>query len=532
MWIARNFDFAQYLSFTIQFHHLSFPLETDEVVSVAGFARSPKLIVCLRNSGSELDLLRDFSIAPDFDNSAGTTFHHHDPPVGQRLTGMHFDLVRRLIFPNCLFFGCDFESAIDKAKEEIAIWRFPAILRIFAFIFPGDLPFRRDHADFISAIIATKKRVLSLACNNRSKQQGKGLEERFHGFILQKPGRASTPNMSSASPNACSTSYLVEDWPMLRRMLDSMVNGQRGFGLKFLSLYFWPTKVATIRQDRLDSRFASLRWLVLFVLLVTLSWPARGAGGIIYYNRITSVNSPATVRRVGGDGTGDQALALNLPSPVYPTISRDGRHFLVTSPDPGRPFKISNNVFIGDLFTGALGRATSYEDEVVLDGALFARDLGELAGKPNVSSYKVNFPYHKAFSPDGSRVVVMNLFKSGSVTGGTPFNPGDSTISSGRFPVVDVYRVADALPDGPYVFLAAQERDGFNQGGDGVDWHPALNEVVAAVAADIPATGPGGRTSMEGTVLAVFSSTGISPFIRKLTSPVGREPTVFLISPP
>jgi len=289
-------------------------------------------------------------------------------------------------------------------------------------------------------------------------------------------------------------------------------------------------KIVAARQNTVHRIPNLARSLFLFVAMVALIGPTFGANGLIYYNRITSLNAPATLRRVGGDGTGDQALPVNLPSPIYPTISRDGRFLLVTSPDPGRPFKISNNVFIADLFTGALGRTTSYEDEVVLDGALFARDLLELAGKPNVSSYKVNFPYHKAFSPDGSRVVVMNLFKSGSVSGGTPFDPGASTISSGRFPVVDVYRVADALPDGPYIFLAAQERDGFNQGGDGIDWHPALNEVVAAVASDIPATGTSGRTSMEGTVLAVFATTGISPFLRKLTSPVGQADSFFDVS--
>lgn len=253
-----------------------------------------------------------------------------------------------------------------------------------------------------------------------------------------------------------------------------------------------------------------------------LAWTAQGANGVVYYNRITTLNTPATIRRVDGDGTGDQALAVNLPSPIYPTISRNGRFLLMTSTDPGRPFKISNNVYIGDLLTGALGRATSYQDEYVQGGIRFTNDLSQLFGSTTVSSYKVNFPYHKALSPDGTRVVVMNLFKSGSVMLGMTLNGEDVVASSGRFPIVDVYNLADALPTGPYVFLSPQERDGFNQGGDSVDWHPTLNEVVATVSSDIPTAGNAGITSMEGTVLAVFSTTSISPFIRKLTNPVGQ----------
>jgi hypothetical protein len=233
---------------------------------------------------------------------------------------------------------------------------------------------------------------------------------------------------------------------------------------------------------------------------------------------------------VNADGSGDQPIAVNLPSTLNPTISRDGRRLLVTSPDPNRPFKMSQNVYVLDLVNGLVGRATSYEDEVVQNGVRFQTDIQQLFGNNTISSYKINFPYYKAFSPDGLRVVVMNLFKSGVITLGSPLSPNDVQASSGRFPIVDVYNLSDALPAGPYVFLAAQERDGFNQGGDGVDWHPGLNEVVATVASDVPAVGTAGRTSMEGTVLAVFSTTSISPFIRKLTNPVGQADAFFNVT--
>ncbi len=270
--------------------------------------------------------------------------------------------------------------------------------------------------------------------------------------------------------------------------------------------------------------------LSLGVAVAVSETSTQGANGVLFYNSFQSPNAPPTLRRINGDGTGDQAIAVNLPSVLYPTLSRDGRRLLVTSPDPGRPFKISQNVYAIDLVTGFIGRATSYQDEFVSDGVRFADDLARFFGNNTISSYKVNFPNYKAFSPNGAQVVVMNMFKSGSIVLGTALNGSDVQASSGRFPVVDVYNLADALPAGAYVFLAAQERDGFNQGGDGVDWHPARNEVVATVASDITAVGTGGRTGAEGTILAVFSTTSISPFLRKLTSPVAQIDAFFDIS--
>ncbi len=265
------------------------------------------------------------------------------------------------------------------------------------------------------------------------------------------------------------------------------------------------------------------RFLILFSLGCTA---APAANGIVYYNRFAP-NTPATVRRIGGDGVGDQAVGLNLPEPTHPTLSRSGRFLLATSRDPGRPFMLTRNVYLFDLVTGSSGRITTYFDEVIQDGVRFRRDLAQLIGDTTISAYTIHAPDHKALSPDGTRVVVMDLFRSGSVNqggfGSDGFDPNELTISSGRLPQVDVFNVADALPSGPFVFLSAQPRTGFNQGGDGVDWHPSLNEVVACIASDIPAQSNIGLNSMEGTLLAVFAASGVNPFIRKLTNPVGRR---------
>ena len=263
----------------------------------------------------------------------------------------------------------------------------------------------------------------------------------------------------------------------------------------------------------------------LCCLLGTLAWTLLAADGVIYYNSIPTLTAPAALRRVNADGSGDQAVAVNLPAGLYPTASRDGRRLLLTSQDPGRPFKISNNVFTHDIATAAVSRITSFEDILTTQGLQITNDLGQTIGDRINSGYTINYPYHKAFSPDGTRVVVMNLLKRGTVSRDTinsiTNDPGELGAISERFPALEIYRVADAQPEGSYVYLGV-ERNGFNQGGDGVDWHPARNEIVATLSSDIPATGNGGRTSVQGTVLALFTAPGPSQFLRQLTAPTGR----------
>jgi hypothetical protein len=296
----------------------------------------------------------------------------------------------------------------------------------------------------------------------------------------------------------------------------------------------WTIPSPPIRSmGKFPAFFVRLAWregaFVLGLLIVILALPAWGADGVIYYSSIPTLNGPAALRRVNADGSGDQGMAVNLPAPVYPTASRDGRRLLLTSQDPGRPFKISNNAFTYDIASATTAFVTHFEDIVMVNGVLLTNNVGDPSvTNRNISSYTINFPNHKAFSPDGSRVVVMNLRKSGSVTRDTPFPTGETTLNagSGRFPVVEIYSVADQQAEGSYVFLGV-DRTGFNQGGDGVDWHPLRNEIVATVSADIPVTGSAGRTSTEGTILAVFTASGPSQFVRKLTTPAGQADAYF-----
>ena len=99
--------------------------------------------------------------------------------------------------------------------------------------------------------------------------------------------------------------------------------------------------------------------------------------------------------------------------------------------------------------------------------------------------------------------------------------PTEQFLGGGRTPVLEVYPAAGPSLIGHLLF-AGGFRTGNNQGGDGVDWHPNLGEVVGTFSDDIPVTGTTGVRGSEGTVLVVFATDGrLDPFVRKLTRPAG-----------
>ena len=259
--------------------------------------------------------------------------------------------------------------------------------------------------------------------------------------------------------------------------------------------------------------------LGLCLVLALPTFAASGADGVIYYNRIPSSSSPVTLRRINGDGTGDQAVPIALPAPAIPTVSRDGRRLLVTSSDPGRPYKNSRNVYLQELPVAAPPRRiTSYEDVSTIGGVI-RTNMGVTNGTDFISGTTTHTPYHKAFSPDGTQVAVLDLRRSGSVTRTVnPDGTSDLVAGSDRIPILEVFRIGDNFPIGTALYLSPQSRTGANQGGDGVDWHP-LGPILAAIAADVPSVGVPQIRSGEGTVVAVFN--GATQFPQTFTEPVG-----------
>jgi len=275
------------------------------------------------------------------------------------------------------------------------------------------------------------------------------------------------------------------------------------------------------RMKRMRLR-GDVRWGLVSLWLA--STPVEAATGTLFYNQVLTPEGLTTLRRVSGDGTGDQLVPVPLLSAAFPSVSRDGRRLLVTSPDDRRPFMISRNVYVLDLLTGGIGKVTAFEDIYRNNQTVLTNNVGDPATNRLITSYTHHFPYHKAFSGDGTRVAVMNLPRTGGVTLDVPFSSGDSQqlFGSGRSPELEVYPASGPTLLGNLLFLGGP-RTGHNHGGDGVDWHPTRPEVVGAFRDDIPVTGTAGITGSEGTVLAIFSADGgLDPFLRKLTRPSGR----------
>lgn len=266
--------------------------------------------------------------------------------------------------------------------------------------------------------------------------------------------------------------------------------------------------------------------ILAFLLLGPVTGPVEAATGTIFFNGAESPVASITLRRVSADGTGLRSVPVALPEPAFPVVSRDGRRLLLTSGDPGRPFKISRNVFSLDLISGQLVKVTGFEDSVRTGAGPLVTLTNGVAAQTNDASwtsYTIHFPYHKAYSPDGLQVAVMDLPRSGGSTLSVSRTnaPTEQFLGGGRSPFLEVFPAAGPNPLGQLLF-GGGIRTGNNQGGDGVDWHPQRAEVLGAFRDDIPVTGTAGVRGSEGTVIAVFATDGrFDPFLRKLTRPSG-----------
>ena len=273
-----------------------------------------------------------------------------------------------------------------------------------------------------------------------------------------------------------------------------------------------------VSADAQSATGIGLRTLVSVPALIAASLIGtsivHGADGTIYYNRVSNPSQIPTVRAIRANGTNDRPISIGLPFAANPVVSRDGSQLLVTSADPILYNQmISQNVFRVNLATGATSPISHYVDTLT-NGTITYINRFDDPDFDTYSYYGSNLPNYKAFSPSGSHVAVMNL-KSVS---GKP--PGGSWLPPTQSPWLEVFPVQQVNTLGEFLFAGA-ERTGLNQTGDGVDWHPTLNQLVGAVRQDIPATTNIGPGQTEGTVIKVFNATGSNPFVRNITAPVG-----------
>jgi hypothetical protein len=223
---------------------------------------------------------------------------------------------------------------------------------------------------------------------------------------------------------------------------------------------------------------------------------------------------------IRADGSNDHPVPIALPFAAHPTVSRDGRHLLVTTADPVLTPMLSQNVFSVDLATGAGTRITHYVD-TLSDGITTFTNVLDEPDFETYSYYTTHLPIYKAFSPTGDRVAILDL----AAVSGRP--PGGVRLPAIQAPVLEVYPVQQTFPIGEFLFAGA-ERTGLNQAGDGVDWHPTTNQLLGTFRQDIPTTGNLGPGMTEGTVIKIYRESGLNPFVTNLTAPNGTEYVDFI----
>ena len=193
----------------------------------------------------------------------------------------------------------------------------------------------------------------------------------------------------------------------------------------------------------------------------------------IFYTRATGADQANQLWQMDPDGSNERIVAVNLPGPSFPRWSPDGRFLSLSSPTPGRPNKLSWDVFTFDPITGQVTTVVPFQDEVV------TRDLP--TGGTELRSGFV-LPLYEVLSPDHTRLAVWQFARVAVTQNGTP--SGTSTT-----PVLQVFRTADGILESTQILN--RQLTGFTTGGDGVDWHPTQNLMAAAIDLDVPVPNAG-----------------------------------------
>ncbi len=174
---------------------------------------------------------------------------------------------------------------------------------------------------------------------------------------------------------------------------------------------------------------------------------------------------------MNSDGTGDLQIGLPFTTFAFPIFSRDGTQLAVSALDPALPIQRSQNVFSLSTTTGAVSELTFYGD-LVSDGVII-----------------YNFPNYKAFSPDNRNLAVFAYIFTGNLN-----DIGTQTTT----PSLEIYSTSSAFA--PLQVHVDKGLNGTHHGGEGVDWSPDGNFLVAPLEGTtgfISGGGPGEITSIN-----------------------------------
>jgi len=213
--------------------------------------------------------------------------------------------------------------------------------------------------------------------------------------------------------------------------------------------------------------------LATFALL--LCSITESSAQILYLQLISDSPERFQLRQVNGDGSGDTAIGLPFADVRIPTWSRDAALFAISAPNPNRPNERSLNVYAINPATGAIGQITAFQD-IVADS--------------QTGTFRWNFPFYKAFSPDRGAMAVSSLIVQGT--------RGATTTTT---PVLEIY--STATPVNPLLVHVHSNRANTHHAGEGVDWSPAQNVLVTPIETSAPLQS-GGSGSGQVTALVLL----------------------------
>ena len=234
------------------------------------------------------------------------------------------------------------------------------------------------------------------------------------------------------------------------------------------------------RPSRSIYRCSALLFVLNGVLLVVFGAAHPLDAQILYVRFVgTGTQQVGQLRQVNADGTGDAAVPVPFADVLGPVTSRDGAQFALSAVDPARPSQLSRNVFTVNRATLATQNATNFVDFV----------------DPNTLMYTYVYAFYKAFSPDGTKVAVNSIYRSG---GGGASETGTPVLQI--FPSDGSSGSLDLVHADPFL-------DGTHHGGEGVDWSPVNADLlVAPVKWDAPFISGGG----VGEATALFTAEPIT----------------------
>ncbi len=227
------------------------------------------------------------------------------------------------------------------------------------------------------------------------------------------------------------------------------------------------------------------------LLALVLAFRTAASAQTISYNSFdfSSGQPVSTLREMAANGTGDRAVAVALPEPGLPVWSRDGRTLALSSTEPGRPNKVSRDVYLMDGTTGAVRKLSQFEDYA--DG----------------NTFRKYYTSAKAFSPDGRRLASTVLLNT-------------SVVGSGITTTPQLYVFDTSGLEPPVILSIANQSDGLNLEGFGCDWS-STNQIAWPASCGSPHHYNGLYLGLaNGTAIYILQPNVNAPQPRQLTFPV------------